>query len=335
MKTKAQKIRLGIFFIVSIGILLLILGYFTTRHFFEQKDTYYVAYHDVSVSGLEVGSPVKYLGINIGSISDIKIDPKDFSSIIVELSIRPGTPIKEDAVADIVAIGITGLKTIEIRGGTPETDFLKEGNYIQAGSSLADDITGKAEVIAFKAEQVLNNLQVFTHPDNLNKITESVDNISEVTKNFNTTITKANNVIEENRSDVRETIIALNDLSTQLGKSSHDLDDLIAGVNNIVRSDTITNILGNLGDISYTLKEANLSRLIENFADLTEQSQRLLVKIDDDLDRSSQEISENLSLLKITLENLSETSRKISTNPSLLIRSGRDRETGPDIIIED
>jgi len=335
MKIKAQRIRLGIFFIVSIGLLLLILGYFTARHFLEKKDTYYVAYHDVSVSGLEVGSPVKYLGINIGSISDIKIDPQDFSSVIVELSIRPGTPIKEDAVADIVAIGITGLKTIEIRGGTPEADFLEKDNFIQPGTSLADDISGKAEVIAFKAEQVLNNLKVFTHPDNLNKITESVDNITEMTKNFNTTITKADNIIDENRTDVRETIIALNDLSSQLGKSSHELDDALVRVNRIVRSDTIADVLGNLRDISLTLKEANLSRLIENFADLTEQSQRLLVKIDDDLDRSSQDLAENLSLLKITLENLNETSRKISTNPSILIRGGRDAGGGPDDILDD
>lgn len=334
MKTRAKKIRLGIFFIVTIGFLLIILGYFTARQFLEKKDTYYVAYHDVSVGGLEVGSPVKYLGINIGSISDIKIDPEDFSSIIVELSIRPGTPIKEDAVADIVSIGITGLKTIEIRGGSHEAEFLEEENYIQPGSSLTDEITGKAEVIAFKAEQVLNNLQLFTHPDNLNKITTTVDDISDLTRNFNSTITKADDILDENRSDVRESIIAINELSNQLGKSSHELDNVITQVNTIVRSDTVSEVLGNLRDISLTLKEANLARLIENFADLTEQTQRLLAKIDDDLDQSSQDLSENLALLKITLENLSETSRQINRNPSLLIRRGKDIQ-GPDHILDD
>ncbi len=329
MKTKAQKIRFSIFLIISIGVLFLLLGYFTARHLFQQKSTYYVAYHDVSVSGLEVGSPVKFLGINIGSISDIRINPDDISSIIVELSIRQDVPIKEDAVADIVSIGITGLKTIEIRGGSHEADLLEENRFINAGTSLAEDITGKAEIIAFKAEQVLNNLQIFTHPDNLEKITHTIENISDLAENVNSTISKADDMIEENRLNIRETVFNFNELSTQLNKTSRDLDNAVVRVNEIVYSDTIDQVLGNLSDISLTLREANLSRLIENFADLTEHTQRLLTKIDDDLDRSSQDLSENLSLLKITLENLSETSRKINADPSILMRRGRVPE-GPD-----
>ena len=38
--------------------------------------------HDVSVSGLEVGRPVNYLGITSGTISEIIIDPGDVSSVI-------------------------------------------------------------------------------------------------------------------------------------------------------------------------------------------------------------------------------------------------------------
>ncbi len=334
MKTKAQKARLAIFFLISIGMLIVILGYFTARHIFEKKDTYYVAYHDVSVSGLEVGNPVKYLGINIGSISDIKINPEDFRSVIVELSIRPDTPIKEDAVADIISVGITGLKTIEIRGGTPKADFLKEGQYINPGTSLADDITGKAEIIGFKAEQVLNNLQAFTHPDKQEKIFQSIDDIAELTQNINSAILSVDELIKENRSDIHETIVATNILSTQLGKSSKELDGTIKKVNKIVHSDTITQILGNIKDISLIIKETNLKRLIENFADLTEQTQRLMMQIDDDIDRSSHDLAENLSLLKITLENLSEASRKINESPSVLIRREEDAK-GPDYILDD
>ncbi len=329
MKTKAQKIRLGIFFIISIVALLSILGYFTARHLLEPKNTYYVAYYDVSVSGLETGSPVKYMGINIGSISDIRINPEDFNSIIVELSIRPDVPIKEDAVADIVSIGITGLKTIEIRGGSHEADYLEEHEFIKPGVSFADDITGKAEVIALKTEQVLNNLQAFTHPENMEKITTTIENISDLAINANSLVTKADEMVEENRADIRETVLAVNEISYQLGKTSKDLENSIARVNQIMYSDTVDQVLGNLRDISLTLKEANLKNLIENFAELTEQTQRLLANIDDDIDRSSKDLAENMQLLKVTLENLSETSRQINENPSMLLRT-RKEEKGPD-----
>ncbi len=335
MKTRAQKIRLGLFFIISIGALLTILGYFTSRHLLEQKSTFYVAYYDVSVSGLESGSPVKYLGINIGSISDIRINPEDFTSIIVELSIRPDIPIKEDAVADIVSIGITGLKTIEIRGGTHEADYLEENEFINPGVSFADDLTGKAEVIAFKTEQVLNNLQIFTHPDNMEKITHTVENISNLAENANLVLKKADNVIDDNKAEIRETVIAINELSTQLGKTSRNLDNAVLRVNEIIYSDTVEQVLGNLRDISLAMKEANLKKLIENFAELTEQSQRLLANIDDDLDRSSQDITENLHLLKITLENLSETSRLLNENPSLLLRTRKETKSPDSRLLDD
>jgi len=139
MKSRDQKVRLGVFIMISALLLLTLIGYFTARRLFEKTDEYYVAYQDVSVSGLEVGSPVKYLGITVGSIAEIIIDPDDVNRIIVRLSLKEGTPVKTDASADIVAMGITGLKTIEIKGGTNEADFLEQGQYIAQGTSLVDD----------------------------------------------------------------------------------------------------------------------------------------------------------------------------------------------------
>ena len=154
MKNQSRKIRLGIFIMVSSALLLFLIIFFTARELFEKTDTYYVAYQDKSVSGMEVGSPVKYLGINVGTISDIHIDPEDVTSVVVELSLDHGTPIKEDSQADIVSLGITGMKAIEIRGGSNETEVLKPGSYITPGSSLSSEISGKAEVIAEKVENV-------------------------------------------------------------------------------------------------------------------------------------------------------------------------------------
>ena len=48
-KTKAQNIRLGIFITISVSVLLLLVGYYTTRQFFKETHTYYVVFHDLSV----------------------------------------------------------------------------------------------------------------------------------------------------------------------------------------------------------------------------------------------------------------------------------------------
>lgn len=320
---KAQKLRLGIFILISSSLLLLLILYFAAQALFERKDTYYIAYRDVSVSGLEVGSPVKFLGINVGSIASIGIDPEDVNTIIVQISLQEDTPVKEDAVADIVAMGITGLKTIEIRGGTQEADFLPPGSYIRQGSSLAEDITGRAEVIAFRAEQVLNNLQLFTDPDNMAAFRETAERITAFADQANSSIVQLEEVIMENREDLRQTLITANKISSDLDKTSDELYFAIARFNHIMQGDTLSDILANFREISLTLKETNLNELIENLAEATTETQSLLLSIGDDIDRGAESLTDNLILLQETLINLNEASRKISTNPSSLVRRPR------------
>lgn len=320
---RAQKLRLGIFIMVSSLLLLLLIVYFAAQAMFERKDHYYVAYRDVSVSGLEVGSPVKFLGINVGSIADIGIAPDDVNTIIVKLALQEDTPVKKDAVADIVAMGITGLKTIEIRGGTQEAEFLPPGGYIQQGSSLQEDITGRAEVIAFKVEQVLNNLQDFTEPSNMAAFSETAERISDFANHASNTIASLDEIISENRQDIRQTLMTVNKVSDGLDKTSDELYMAVAKFNHIMQGDTISEILGNFREISLTLRETNLNELIESLAKATEETQSLLLRVGDDIDRGTESLTENLLLLQETLFNLNEASRKISSNPSTLVRRPR------------
>ncbi len=326
MKGRAQKIRLGIFIFISSAILLILIGFFTAQRLFEKTDTYYVAYEDVSVSGLEVGSPVKYLGINMGTISQIYIDPDNVNRVIVRISLKAGTPVKEDATADIVAMGITGLKTIEVRGGSQEADFLEEEEFIQQGTSLVEDISGQAEVIAFKVEEVLNNLIDFTQPENLNRVSETVDKIADMTDNANNSFLMVNEVVQENREELRETVTQANAMASNFNKTSEELVAASNKFNLLMQSDTIGEILGNLRDISITLQETDLNQLIENLASTAAQTQQMLVKLDADIDRGSKDLGVNLLLLKNTLENLKDVSRQIQSNPSVLIRGNRAKD---------
>jgi phospholipid/cholesterol/gamma-HCH transport system substrate-binding protein len=325
MKTQTQKIRLGIFIFISFVILVSLIMFFAVNKLFEKTDTYFVSYHGVSVSGLEVGSPVNYLGIKIGTISNIFIDPQDVSIIIVELALQSGTPIKKDAYADIISMGITGLKTIEIRGGSNLAESLREGEFIKAGASAAEEITGKANVLAEKAEKVINNLQLFTNPENLNKFSDAAENINLLAGQLNTTIQLVELLIKENRTEVRETIKTANLVAGNINESSLKLKQAIYSINNIIQSDTIQDIVGNAHDISQLLKEANIRLFIENLAEVADRTRQLLYRIDQELDINSQELTESVQSLRITLSNLEETSNRINSDPSILIRGFRIR----------
>jgi len=314
MNRRSQKFRLGIF--VTIGFLLLIslVAFFTSQHLFEKSDTYYVSYQDVSVSGLEVGSPVKYLGIKAGTISDITINPKDVNSIIVELKLEPSTPVKKDTKANIVSRGITGLKTIEIRGGSNKAKSLDEGSFIQAGSSITAKITGKAEVIAEKAEMVLNNFQRFSRPENVKKFTKAAEDISTLMERAELTAARVDTIVMNNRDTLRMAIHSIHHLTETLDKS-------FRGIQRLVENDTIDEILANTRDFSAALKETDMKVLIKDLSGLIKQTHILLSNADNDINQSSETLKRNLELLKYTLENLNEASRKINSNPSILIRT--------------
>jgi len=119
MVSKSQKIRLGIFIIVGLVFLFVLIGIIVGTKLFDKKDIYFIAYKDQSVSGMNVGSAVQYHGIRVGRIEELNIDKDDVTTVIVEISVKAGTPIKTDVKAVMAAVGITGLKQIELVGGDP------------------------------------------------------------------------------------------------------------------------------------------------------------------------------------------------------------------------
>lgn len=327
MKNRAQKLRLGIFLVVTITILLLMVGLFTSQQLFKERDVYFISYSGVSVSGLEIGSPVKFLGIKVGSVQDIKIDPKDVNQVIVKVALKPGTPIKQDARADIATVGITGLKTIEIRGGSNEASSIQEGGQIPAGTSMTEEITGKAEVIAEKVESVLNNLQQFTQPEKMNKIANMADSItvtaqhiSSLTSRADIFLGKLNAVVDANRDQIDKTIASTGEISEHLLATSELLRETSVKINSVVESDTINQILGSARKVAMDLEQTNIKQLIADLDRAINQTQALVAKIDRDLDRGSQDFSKSMALLKTTMQNLERTSRIINNDPSVLLR---------------
>ena len=77
-----------------------------------------------SVSGMSLGDPVKYRGVDVGTVEAMKIDPADPRLVQVDVRLRKETPVKTDTTATLKLKGITGVVFIELNGGSPETSSL-------------------------------------------------------------------------------------------------------------------------------------------------------------------------------------------------------------------
>jgi len=326
MVTRAQKIRLGIFIMAAMTVVIITVGTLSYDRIFDTKDIYYISYEDVSVSGLDVGSQVKYLGLNVGNVRNIKIDPENINKIIVTIAIDPGTPIKEDVRAEISTIGITGLKQIELRGGTVESDMLAPGGYIQPGKSITEDITGRAEVITEKIELVLNNLLELSSHDNQERIFSFVDESAN-------TVRKIGEIVDENRDRMDRTMANLDTLIVELKGVSVATNSAARTFDRFLQSDTLTTILADMQDITSTVRQVDLEKL-------TTDINRVLISLDDILNhaetmviRNSGKFVDTVDELHLITRYLSSTARRIDSNPSILIRGSRP-ENPPDDKLE-
>ncbi len=74
-----------------------------------------------SVAGLNLNAPVKYLGVNVGKVDRIEIDPRNSNQVLLRLLIEHGTPVKRDTEAVLESQGLTGIAYVELSGGSPQS----------------------------------------------------------------------------------------------------------------------------------------------------------------------------------------------------------------------
>src|SRR3954470_18900983 len=74
----------------------------------------YEIYFEGSVSGLNRGSTVRYLGVEVGRVVTIRIDKRASDRVQVIADIDSHTPISKDTLASLSLQGVTGLLYIDL-----------------------------------------------------------------------------------------------------------------------------------------------------------------------------------------------------------------------------
>ena len=219
MDTKINFFRIGLF--VSVISFLLILAIFWLgKYGLEDKkyDTYYI-YFDESISGLNIGSPIKYKGFDVGLVKYIKISPHNSEKIEVEIQIQKGTPIKDDNYAILGNLGITGLKYVELKGGSSEAKSLEENKYglkiINSKKSALSNLVDSTEDITKELTFLLHSFRDVLNEDNLKNFSILLENSQKSMAN----IEKFSDYLVKNQSNIDELLLSMKNFAT-IGSSS-------------------------------------------------------------------------------------------------------------------
>jgi phospholipid/cholesterol/gamma-HCH transport system substrate-binding protein len=115
-------------FVLGLGALLIAGVLWLATGVGRDRDTrLYQAFIEESVAGLDVDAPVKYMGVDVGKVSEIAIDPLNARRVRLRFRIHPSTPIQQDSLAVLKTQGLTGIAYVEINGGTAGSPPLQAG----------------------------------------------------------------------------------------------------------------------------------------------------------------------------------------------------------------
>jgi ABC-type transporter Mla subunit MlaD len=270
---------LGIFRAAGSFLIILFAAAVAGNRLTQKFDRYYIMFEDYPVGGLQVGGSVNYQGIKVGRVEDIKIDPKNVRRVNITISVDGGTPIKEDTEAVLSLVGITGLKAVDIRGGSNEAPLLKPGSFIKSGSTMLDDISVRALSIAEKIDLIAANVSEITDAENRANIANillQTGLILETTReNLSSTLASLRTVADNTARLTEGVGSSVQQLTDNLNKNM----DILTGnmTSNLDSISTVTRV--SLETITKSLDTELLaitSELQRSITDIGEQSTALL-----------------------------------------------------------
>lgn len=203
-KTKHRMI-LGIFVflgIVIFSVAIYLIG--TKQNLFTSNVKIIAVFTDVF--GLTVGNNVRFCGIDVGTVSDVRILSE--KNVRVELSIKTDAIpyIHKNSIATIGSEGLMGNKTIIIIPGTLEERSLQGGDTLRTSQPVnIDEVLSEIKIstqnIAVVSENLINITRrirdgegvfgkLFTDSELTANIDKVSQNASTITKNLNEIATR-------------------------------------------------------------------------------------------------------------------------------------------------
>jgi phospholipid/cholesterol/gamma-HCH transport system substrate-binding protein len=160
MATHSQnfKVRLGLF--IAGGLTIFVIAIFIIgkqQNLFNP--VFKVTTNFFNVSGLQVGNNVRFSGINVGTVDNIRII--NDSTVQVNLLIRKDVQqfIKADSEATISSEGIIGDRVIMITQGSFEADMAQDGQHLKSIEPIETDaIMANLQSSAINADVITKQL---------------------------------------------------------------------------------------------------------------------------------------------------------------------------------
>ncbi len=181
MEREANYLTVGAFVLLVLGLAAWFVIWYTDA---QDKRNYqrFEIYFQGSVAGLNRGSPVRYLGVDVGRVAQIRLDPRAADRVQIFADIDEHAPITDETLASLSLQGITGLLYIDLerdRGGKPVMPLVPSERYpvIRTVQSNFDLLVSGLPDLVTQGADVANRISAVLSEGNIATVTATLVNL--------------------------------------------------------------------------------------------------------------------------------------------------------------
>ncbi|MFA6151752.1 MAG: MlaD family protein [Chitinophagaceae bacterium] len=259
----SKEVKTGL--MVSISVIVIIIGTYFLKGFnlFSSDHTYYIYFENVQ--GLTPSAAVQVNGLQVGNVSEIKLEGKNKVKVVV--SVDKKIHLTEGTTASLAAPDLLSGKVLSLNMGTG-TKALEDEAIIPAKTELGaiekitsqiDPVMANANMVMLRLDSIMISLQTMLNPETQQNLHQSMASIELTMRNFAS-------------------------LSTSLNRESAQLAGIIRNANSITQniannSENIDGVLKNLRATTDQLSKADLDKTVKSLHTTLAETQILMAKI--------------------------------------------------------
>jgi phospholipid/cholesterol/gamma-HCH transport system substrate-binding protein len=280
--------------------------------------------------GVQAGSPVRYGGVRIGSVKQVRIDPGDSTRIEIDFVVEPGTPLKVDSVAKLASLSPLSESYLEVTTGTAGAALLPPDSVVNSGESvgfaqLGESIQSLLPQISEVLDKVSRDLDILqvtlAHADDLmndnnrSNLSQALARANDLLNDHNRSnlsgsLSNLNQMLSESRPKISAGLTGVNDVTTKLlplldewKQTSARADQVLSNLDSVL-TENRPDLRMSLAELRVVL--ANSSNAVDQLHNMMNQNAANLY-----------EILENMRASAVNIRSLTET---LKTSPSSVIR---------------
>jgi phospholipid/cholesterol/gamma-HCH transport system substrate-binding protein len=185
MYERTNYLAVGVFILVS-AVALVAVGFWVSGAGKTVPTTQYTVIFERDVNGLSEGSPVRYLGVDVGEVTAIELFRAEETAVEVRIEVDRTTPVDAGTYASLGYQGITGVAFINLAEEAGENAQLEataglDYPVIQTRDVGIAALLNSAPEIVTRINNVLGDIDTLFSEENLSAASQTLENLERLT----------------------------------------------------------------------------------------------------------------------------------------------------------